>query len=146
MSLDIQQRACLRFGWTALAVFMVLGLALESLHLMKSPFYFELRIRRELWTLAHAHGALLAMLTLLFAAVADRCFSSARSLAWASRLLRTGAVLVPAGFFLGGWQSYESDPALWIVLVPLGAVAALASVVMAAVGAWRNVDDEQNVE
>jgi uncharacterized membrane protein len=46
-------------GWWALLAFLSLGIVLETLHgfrLLPRPGY---RLRRLLWTLAHAHGTLL---------------------------------------------------------------------------------------
>ena len=94
-------RSCIRFGWTALAVFAVLGLALETLHLFKVAPYMEVSIRRELWTLAHAHGVLLALVTVVFGIYVEGRNPS-KSLSRASAALRSGALLVPLGFFAGG--------------------------------------------
>ncbi len=138
----LQSRACLRYGWTALAVFLSFGLVLESLHLFKTAFYFEVHIRRELWTLAHAHGALLALLNILFAMTMDRCFTQQKTAVLAARCMRVGAMLVPVGFLLGGWQTYESDPGLWIFLVPVGALLILTSVILASMGAWVSKDSQ----
>lgn len=117
--------ACLRLGWTMVALFLGLGLALESFHLVKLPFYLDLRLRRELWTLAHAHGTLLGAVNVLFGLSAMRLVPHAGRRLLASRLLRAAAVLVPAGFFLGGVGAAEGDPSLFIVLVPAGALLAL---------------------
>lgn len=125
----------LRFGWIALLIFIAGGLLLESLHLFKAPFYFETEIRRELWTLAHAHGALLAILNIVFALVAAR-FETAVTV-WPGRLLIVAGLLVPGGFFLGGIGNSESDPSLWIVLTPLGALAAMATLAITLPAVWR---------
>jgi hypothetical protein len=134
---DPHRRAALRWGWTLLALFLLGGLTLEFLHLIKAPWYFDVRIRRELWVLAHAHGALLAVLCILFALCAGHCLPEERKRALASRLLRWGAALVPAGFFLGGIGNSESDPSPAIVLTPAGALMALHAVAVTALGALR---------
>ena len=56
----------LRWGWTTLLVFLVLGIALEAFHGFKSAFYLDVDVstRRLMWTLAHAHGALMGVLHL----------------------------------------------------------------------------------
>jgi hypothetical protein len=128
-------RASLRFGWTAIALFLLLGLVLEFFHLIKAPFYVETAIRRELWTLAHAHGTLLGLINVGFAATAMRCLDSENSRALASWLLRVGAAAVPAGFFLGGVGQSEGDPSLFIMLVPAGALLMLAGALVTARGA-----------
>ncbi len=134
---DPHCRACLRFGWSAIAFFLLLGLALESLHLIKAPFYFEVRIRRELWTLAHAHGALLGVVNVIFGLCAARLVTAERWRHRASVALRAGGLLVPVGFLLGGIGNTETDPSLFILVVPVGALLALAAVVTVAVGAWE---------
>src|SRR5580658_8275482 len=59
-----------RIGWSALLLFLSLGVFLEFLHGYKLSFYLdpERKLRRELWTLAHAHGTLLALIQIGFAA------------------------------------------------------------------------------
>lgn len=128
-------RASLRFGWTAVALFLLVGLVLEFLHLIKAPFYVEVELRRDLWTLAHAHGTLLGLINVGFAATGMRCLDSEAARARASWLLRAGAMAVPAGFFLGGLIPAEGDPSLFIVLVPAGALLMLAGAVLTARGA-----------
>lgn len=134
---DPHSRAALRWGWTLLAIFLLGGLTLEFLHLVKAPWYLEVRIRRELWVLAHAHGALMALLCLLFAHSAQACLQQERKRALAGRLLRWGAVLVPAGFLLGGIGNSESDPSLFIIATPIGALMVLHAVASMALGALR---------
>src|SRR6266849_1290438 len=58
------------FGWIGLLVFLSLGGVLEALHGFKIGAYLDLahKVRREMWTLAHAHGALLALVQVGFAA------------------------------------------------------------------------------
>ena len=128
-------RASLRFGWTAISLFLLLGLVLEFFHLIKAPFYVETAIRRELWTLGHAHGTLLGLINVGFAATAMRCLDSEHSRALASWLLRAGATAVPAGFFLGGIAQSEGDPSLFIMLVPAGALLMLGGALITARGA-----------
>ena len=126
----------LRFGWIALAFFIAMGLFLESLHLVKLPFYFEVEIRRELWTLGHAHGARLAIVNIVFDLCARQLDWSGGRVRWAGRLFIAAGVLVPAGFFLGGVGNSESDPSLWIVMTPLGGLAALVAVMLAGWETW----------
>lgn len=135
---DNDIRACLRYGWTALAAFMIVGLGLESLHLVKAPLYFEVRIRRELWTLAHAHGGLLAIITIAFAHSAARLMEDSKRRHRAGLAMRVGALAVPLGFFFGGIGNAETDPSLAILLVPVGALCVLHAVVSLALAAWRS--------
>jgi len=57
-----------RFGWWSLLLFTALGLGLESLHGFKVRAYLDVsnETRRLMWTLAHAHGALLSVLHVVF--------------------------------------------------------------------------------
>lgn len=121
-------RGSLRFGWTMIGVFLALGLVLESFHLVKLPFYLDLRLRRELWTLAHAHGTLLGAVNVLFGLSAGRLVQDLGRRRQAARLLAAGSLMVPAGFLLGGLWQAEGDPSLFIVLVPAGALLALLGV------------------
>ncbi len=131
--LDPACQSCLRFGWTAIAAFLLLGLVLESFHLIKAPFYFDLHLRRELCTLAHAHGTLLGILNVVFALTAEHCLSSAKGRQRASLALRVGALLLPLGFLLGAIGAAEGDPSLFILSVPTGALLVLGA---AAAMAW----------
>jgi hypothetical protein len=125
--------ATLRFGWLAVAVFMIGGLALEALHLFKLPLYLDVHIRRELWTLGHAHGTLMGVVTIAMGLTMRARVASPDGrqpgrlgrLVGASQALRAAAVLLPAGFLLGGVGNAEGDPSLFIGLVPIGAVLAI---------------------
>lgn len=128
---DPTSSACLRFGWMMVAVFLTGGMLLESFHLIKLPLYLDVLIRRELWTLAHAHGALLGAIVILFGLSATRLVADEQRRRTAGRLLRVGAVLVPTGFFLGGIGNAEGDPSLAILLVPTGAALALLGIGLA---------------
>jgi membrane protein DedA with SNARE-associated domain len=81
-----------------------------------------------MFTLAHAHGTLLAVVNIaagLTARILDRfALRSSVSLAliWA-------AILLPAGFFLGGIVIYDGDPGLGVWLVPIGAALLFYSIV-----------------
>jgi hypothetical protein len=126
-------RRHLRFGWVALLVFLSLGIVLEALHAFKGANYLNPShdTRRLMWTLAHAHGTLLGLVNLAFAvSAAHFSRSSARRSELASGLLRGATLLLPAGFFLGGFGFQGGDPGLGIALVPLGALLLLASVIL----------------
>ena len=132
----------LRFGWAAVVVFALLGLALESLHLIKLPLYMEAHIRRELWTLAHAHGTLLGLVNVLFGLYGARLTIPAQRNA--SITLRAAAVLMPAGFFLGGIGNPETDPSIAIVLVPIGALLLIAGAAIAAFSSWTGTGNTES--
>lgn len=126
------------WGWCLLLVFLGLGGLLETLHGFKQGWYLdpEHKMRRELWRLAHAHGTLLALVQLAFAALLTRFgrWTPAR-LKLASFFLLDAAVLMPAGFFLGGFAHGESDPGPGVLLVPLGAVLLAVAAALTAWGA-----------
>jgi hypothetical protein len=127
-------RQHLRFGWSGLLVFAVLGVVLEALHAWKATAYLGVdnETRRLMWTLAHAHGVGLSLLQIAYAASLK--LMAAVRLQLTSRLLNAASVLVPLGFFLGGVNTYEADPGFGILLVPVGALAligALGSMVRA---------------
>jgi hypothetical protein len=128
-------RLHLSFGWWALLVFLTLGLVLESLHGFKVRWYLDVtnETRRLLWTLAHAHGTLLGLLNLAFAAsIAVLPPRSKRLERFASRALIGASVLMPGGFLLGGFVIYGGDPGLGILLLPLGAALLFLAVLCAA--------------
>ncbi len=126
------QRTHLRFGWVLLAIFSVLGTALELLHAFKIGFFLDVdaEARRLLWRLAHAHGALLGLVNIAYAVSVAFVAPAARGrLALSSRCLLAASVLLPLGFFLGGSFASAADPGVSIALVPVGAVLLITSLV-----------------
>jgi hypothetical protein len=121
-------------------LFLSLGAFLECLHGFKVSFYLdpEQRLRRELWTLAHAHGTLLGLIQVGFAAGLPHLGRwTASRLRLVSFFLLDAAVLIPLGFFLGGLVPTESDPWVGIVLVPLGALLLFIGVALIILSARR---------
>jgi hypothetical protein len=129
-------------GWWGLLLFLSLGIGLETLHGFKLGFYLDPahRMRRLLWTLAHAHGTLLALVHLAFA------LGLGRFGRWTERRLKLAsfflidALLLPVGFFLGGIGHTEVDPSPGILLVPAGALLLLAAVGLIAWSATHRDD------
>ena len=132
--MDAPTRRCARAGFLLLAFSLPLGLTFEALHALKVQVYLGSVLRRELWTLAHAHGAMLGLLLLSYAAIAPRAIESERVRALVPRWLLAGAVAMPIGFLAGGVLNTEGDPSLGILLVPLGALALCVGLVLAARG------------
>ena len=124
-------RAILRTGWALLAVSLPFGVTLEALHAFKVPSYLGSDMRREMWRLAHAHGTLLGVLCLVYAALAERHVAEGKR-ASIGRQIAWGAVLMPAGFFLGGILNSEGDPSLGVLLVPVGALLLIVALVRCA--------------
>ena len=110
------------FGWWSLLVFLSLGGVLEMLHGFKIGWYVDVgnETRRLMFTLAHAHGTVLALVNIaagLSVCLVERFMlrpSVSFALIWA-------AILLPGGFFLGGIVTYDGDPGLGVWLVPIGA-------------------------
>ena len=128
-------RRHLRFGWWSLLAFATLGLVLESLHGFKVRAYLDVsnETRRLMWTLAHAHGTLLAVVHIVFGlTVGTFPDISARNLRLISTSLVAASILLPGGFFLGGIAFYSGDPGLGVLIVPVGAVLLLTAVFLVA--------------
>lgn len=132
----------MRFGWWSLLVFVTLGLTLELMHGFKLRLYLDVanETRRLMWTLAHAHGALLGIVHIVFGlslrVAPELCPRQVRGVsAW----LVGASLLLPGGFFLGGVGFYAGDPGLGILLVPVGA-ALLIAVVWSVARASRHLD------
>jgi hypothetical protein len=117
----------LRAGWWGLALFVILGAALELLHAIKSPFYVDAgrETTRLLLRLAHAHGTLLSVLNIAYALTLRARPRAGRALA--SAPLLASLVLLPGGFLVGGVWAHGGDPGLGVLLVPAGAVALLVA-------------------
>lgn len=125
----------LRFGWWTLALFLSLGIFLESLHGFKVGWYLDVSqdTRRLMWTLAHTHGTLLGLVHMAFAfTLKHHAAAESGRLRVASPCLLASSLLLPGGFFLGGLVTYGGDPGLGIFLVPLGAAALLIGVLLTA--------------
>jgi hypothetical protein len=136
-------RRHLRVGWWALLFFLSVGTALEAMHGFKVGLYLDVsnEARRLAWTLAHAHGSLLAILNLVFASTLQLVpgWSSASRVV-ASRCLIGALILLPTGFLLGGVFVHGGDPGLGILLVPPGAALLFVAVFLAARGAGSRAD------
>lgn len=125
----------LRIGWWSLLIFVVLGIGLEVMHGLKIGLYLDVSsgTRRLMWTLAHAHGTLLSLMHIGFAFTLRTLPNpEARWRRLSSRMLTAATILLPGGFFLGGVVIYDGDPGLGILLVPIGALALVASVLITA--------------
>jgi hypothetical protein len=117
---------CGRVGGWGLLVWLTGGIALEAMHGFKLGAYLEDPMRRLMWTLAHAHGALLSLVAIVLAWAGPLRSLPARRALWCDRLLAIGAVTLPAGFLFGGAWHSEADPGIGILLVPAGGILAAA--------------------
>jgi hypothetical protein len=130
-------RRHLRFGWSAVLVFALVGLTLETLHGFKVRWYLDAsnETRRLMWTLAHAHGTLFGILNVLYGLTVAGTAPRAPHPLTSRGLIAAGALL-PAGFFFGGLAPYGGDPAPGILLVPIGAILLIAGLGRLVLG-WR---------
>ena len=120
-----------RLGWWMLAIFAACGLVLESLIGLRTPWLVDVgaETRRTMLRLAHAHGALLGLVHVAFAASLRTGLVGVAESPWRSRLFTTGSLLVPVGFAAGGLWFLEAEPGLGVLLVPVGAIAVVAALV-----------------
>lgn len=128
-------RLHMRLGWWSQLMYLSLGLVLEGLHAFKIAWYLDVarKTQRLMWTLAHAHGTLLAVLQIVFAATIHLLPGwDARSLTLASRSLLGAALLMPLGFFLGGLYFYAGVLGVGALLVPPGGVLLLLAIFLTA--------------
>jgi hypothetical protein len=126
----------LRFGWWALLAFLLVGLALEGLHGFKTSWYVSVAAepRRLMWRLAHAHGTLLALVNVAFALTVRHHASAGPWIRRASPCLLSAAIVLPGGFFLGGFGIAGGDPGPGVLVVPVGALLLAAGVACTALG------------
>jgi hypothetical protein len=127
------------FGWWTLLLFLLLGMLLDAMHGLKIGLYLDVSnaTRRLLWTLAHAHGALLALVHIAFAwTLRSTPFGEGadRGRGLASACLIAASVLMPSGFFLGGAFVYGGDPGVGAFLVPVGGALLLVGFFLTARG------------
>lgn len=125
----------LRVGWWSLLIFLTLGITLEAMHGFKVQWYIgeQNATRRLMWTLAHAHGTLMALIHIAYAATLHLYGSSlAASHQLRSRCLSLATILMPLGFFAGGLGIYDGDPGLGILLVPIAAAFLFVAVLLTA--------------
>lgn len=136
---SLAQTSCtqqhIRIGWWSLLLFLSLGLVLEVFHGFKINWYLGIaaETRRLMWTLAHAHGTLLALVHIAFAVsvqLLPQWNPGTRRLA--SRTLTAAGLLIPSGFLLGGIQIYSGDPGIGILLLPAGAFLLFMAVLLTA--------------
>ncbi len=131
--MDPLQRAR-SFGWWSLLVWLSLGMVLEAMHGFKVGWYLDVvnDTRRLMFTLAHTHGTLLALVNLALVATIARSPENERAVAKAATSLRWAAIAMPLGFLGGGIQILGADPGFAIVLVPIGGGLLIFGVLTAA--------------
>ncbi len=120
----------LKWGWAALFFAIVGGIALESLHAFKAETFLgvDQETTRLMWRLAHAHGALLGVVNILYALTCHHQSLEFAQDKTVSTALIMATILLPGGFLLGGIMPMDGDPGIGIILIPLGGVALLFAV------------------
>src|SRR5262245_44146000 len=106
----------MRVGWWCLVFFAVMGTALDAMHGLKLPFYLGVsqETRRLMWTLCHAHGTLLSIVHILFSLTLQNRAVATGRLELVSQGFSLSTVLLPLGFFLGGFHFYVGDPGIGV--------------------------------
>jgi hypothetical protein len=127
----MNNKAHVRFGLVALAVYATVGLVLEAMNGFKLGWYVASETRRLMLTLGHAHGVALGIWNVVYGGTA-LTFPTERRRALASGALKAATILLPAGFLLGGLRVYGADPGVGFVLLPVGAVLLIGHLVLAA--------------
>jgi len=117
----------IRQGWISLALWITFGVLLEGLIGFRTPSYLDDGVRREMFRMAHAHGTLLNLI-LIGAAICAR-LDMIRLGRMTSLGLCTAAILLPAGFLVGGLWHFKDEPGPAILLVPIGAIVLLATAI-----------------
>ena len=115
---------CRKVGSWGLLAWLLGGVVLEALHGFKLAAYLEDGLRRQMWTLAHAHGTLMSVACLVLAWAGPLAALQSRRARSSDLLFAAGAVLLPLGFLLGGIWHSEADPGIGILLVPAGGLLA----------------------
>lgn len=113
-------------AWISIAAWMSFGLLLEGLLAFRSPAYLQDPMRRELFRLAHTHGAVLNVVLLLAG-----LYLSTRSLTLpkiARIAFQAGVALMPIGFLLGGLWHTETDPNMFVFLSPAGGILVIFAI------------------
>ena len=117
-----EERRHFKLGWWSLFVFVCLGIMLEGMLAFRVGWYLDVgdnETHRLMLRLGHAHGTLLSILNIAFAASLVRLSLPDYARTLASRCLTAATLLVPGGFILGGLFTHGSEPGLGIVLLPV---------------------------
>jgi len=144
-------RRHLQFGWWSLLCFLSLGIMLEMLWGFRADWYVkdEFFMRRLLWTLGHAHGALFGLIHVAYALTMNAApdgFSQTRRIS--SPCLVGASILMPGGFFLGGifLHGQGGDPGMGVFLSPVGALLLFVAVLLSAIAVTSFKESNKNAK
>ncbi len=132
-----EERRHFKFGWWSLFGFVCLGVVLEAFLAFRIGWYMnsgDNETHRLMLRLGHAHGTLLSLVNIAFAAGLSRMNLAKAARRLISRCLTAATLLIPGGFILGGLVTYGSEPGLGIVLLPVGAIFLLVALFKLAKG------------
>ncbi len=121
-------------AWLGVALWMSFGLLMEGFIGYRIPSYFADATRRELFRLAHAHGALLSILLFAAAFCADKFPNTPQFAIWS---LRAGVVLMPLGFLFAGVWHFRDEPGIAIWLVPTSALLIIFAAITMALASYK---------
>ena len=109
------------------------------MHGFKIGWYLDVgnETRRLMFTLGHFHGTMLALVNIT-AGLTIRNVDGFKLRPSVSFALIWAAILLPGGFLLGGFWTYDGDPGTGVWLVPIGALLMLFGVVGFALGFPRS--------
>jgi len=125
-----EERRHFKFGWWSLFVFVCLGVVLETFLAFRIGWYMNTgnnETHRLMLRLGHAHGTLLSLMNIAFAAGLSRMNLDVTVRQLVSRCLTAATLLVPGGFILGGLVTHGAEPGLGIILLPVGAIFLLVA-------------------
>ena len=107
-----EERRHFKFGWWSLFVFVCLGITLEMMLAFRVGWYMDVDndTRRLMLRLGHAHGTLLSLVNIAFAATLARVTLSAANRLWASRFLTAATLLIPAASSSADCKSTTPTP------------------------------------
>ncbi|MFO0680556.1 MAG: hypothetical protein U0234_00830 [Sandaracinus sp.] len=134
-----------RVGWTSLAAWALVGMALEAAHGLKLSSYLDDALTRELCTLAHAHGVGLALVTIVVGELGLPRLDEAAA-RWVARAVAACAVAIPASFLLATIGHGESDPGIAIWAVPVAALTLVVALARIAGATFAPADEEKEEE
>lgn len=128
-----------KFGWIWLALFMVVGFAIEIVLVTNKEYAANIAgaegtigFTREMVRAGHAHGNLFALINIVFGLYIGRAALSDRLKNLASWLAIGAATIQPLGLIGIGFGFTPGGP-----LAAIGALAMIAAVVILAVGNVR---------
>jgi hypothetical protein len=123
----INVRSLLLQSFIGIAAWMSFGLLLEGFIGFRVSAYMSVSIRREMFQLAHTHGALLSLLLLLSALTISKDLVYPNKFSLLS--LRIGTILMPLGFLLGGIWTNKEEPNTLVFFAPIGGMLVILGVI-----------------